>query len=773
MHEQHRRMTEDLRFSNPADPKQWDETALQVRKGRPCLTFDRTNQFISQVVNDARQNKPSIHVMPVDSKADIEVAEKLNGSFRHIEYVSRAAAAYDMLIEQQARVGLGWLRVVPQIMRPETNEQEIRIMRVHDPKSVMLQAGWSTQDGSDAMHGFAETVYSKSQFKALYPKAKDQSWEGESDGGWFTEDNVRICEYFCVDEKKSNRIVATLNGQTSTYGEEDYHRNAKPAGAQLLSNFTHKDRKVSWIKMTGAEVLEETLFPSQYIPLVPGLGYEVWIDGKRYLCGMTRRMMDPQRHYNYMQSALTESLALQPKAPFIVPFEGVEGFEDDWKQLNSSNPAYLPYNSISSDNNPIPAPTRLAPPAFPVAFANAAQIASQDMEASLGMFKANLGQQGNETSGIAIRNREKQGDTANFHYVDNRDRAIERLAMVCLDMIPRVFDTQRQARIVEEDDSHDFVSIEPDMRQPSIKQGKRTVAINPSIGSYDVRVKSGPAFASLREEQADNLAQIMQAAPDLTPILADLWVGAQDWPEAEKAQKRLQMMLPPQIQQAESDDGQEIPPAAQAQMAALQQHIAQLEDALQGAHGQVVSLTQDAKAKGSVEQMRIQGEQQIKAAEFAFEKQKSATEANLQLAIQREKDASAERIARLNAEVQLILAQADAQQAAQAREADQVLEGQRITADLAKEQNKTDTQKQLAVHSAQQADKQAADQRAADEKAAAAKPPEPKAPDLTPHLEKLQKGLEEVRQHISKPKKSSISIKKQPDGSYAVDKVEA
>ncbi len=610
----------------------------------------------------------------------------------------------------------------------------------------------------------------------MWPKAKEQSWEGSDDGGWFDEDNVRIAEYFVVDENKSNQIIAANGyGETQTFAEDDYHTNAKPSGWQLVSNFTKKERKVRWIKMTGADILEESLFPSQFIPLIPGLGDEVWVGGKRYLCGVVRKLMDAQRHYNYMKSAEAESLALQPKAPFIVPFEGIEAFENDWKQLNSGSPAYLPYNSLTSDNQPIPAPTRLAPPSMPVAFANIAQIAGQDMEAAIGMYKANLGQQGNETSGIAIKRREQQGDTANFHYVDNRDRAIERLGTIVLDMIPRIYDTQRQARIVEEDDSHDFVEIQPEMQQPSMKQGKRTVAINPSIGAYDVRVKSGPAFASLREEQADGLAQIMQAAPDLSPILADLYVGAQDWPEAEKAQKRLQMMLPPQIQQAESDEGADIPPEAQAKMAALQQHAMQLTDALQGAHQQVVQLTQDAKARAGVEQMKNQSAEKVKAAELAHEQRKLSIEANLKLQIEREQTASAERIAKLNAELKVLELQANAAQAAQAREADQVLEGQRISADLQKEQSKQDTQKQLAVHSAAQEDKARADQQAADEKKAkaeSAKPKEPKPVDPTPHLERLQRGLEEVRAHIDKPKKSSITVKKQPDGSYAIDKVE-
>ena len=169
MREQHARMLEDMRFSNPAEPEQWPEDAKNARKTRPCLTFDRTNQFIQQVVNQARQNKPQIKFLPADSGADVMVADKLNGIMRHIEYVSRAGIAYDTAIDHGTRCGLGWLRVVPQIMRPETNEQEIRILRVHDPLSVLL-CDWTEPDGSDATGAFVETLMPDKAFKAKYPK---------------------------------------------------------------------------------------------------------------------------------------------------------------------------------------------------------------------------------------------------------------------------------------------------------------------------------------------------------------------------------------------------------------------------------------------------------------------------------------------------------------------------------------------------------------------------------------------------------------------------
>jgi hypothetical protein len=745
MREQHVRMTEDMHFSNPSEPKQWDDAALSVRKGRPCLTFDRTNQFIMQVVNDGRQNKPSIHVLPADDKADIAVAEKLNGIIRHIEYVSRAGAAYDMALECAARVGLGWLRVVPQVMRPETNEQEIRIMRVHDPKSILLQAGWTAQDGSDAMHGFAETLYSKAQFKGMWPKHKEQSWEGDT-GSWYTEESVRVAEYFKVDENKVNHIRAYgADGEVSLLEKDFWAQHklgevvAKKNGRGETDTFEKKERKVRWIKMSGLEVLDETEFPSQYIPLVPVLGYELWIDGKRFLCGMTRKLMDGQRAYNYLQSALTESLSLQPKAPFMVPIEGLEDLEGDWKQLNSGSPAYLPYNSYdAATGQPIPAPTRLNPPTFPVAFANAAQIASQDMESAIGMFKANLGQQGNETSGRAITAREKQGDTANFHYIDNLSRGIERLGMIVVDMAPRMYDTARQARIMGEDGEQEFVQINPEMPQPVQKEGKKVTAINIGLGAYDVRVKTGPAYASLREEQAEQLSRIMQSAPDLTPILADLWVGAQDWPQAEKTQKRLASLLPPQIQQMEAEEGDDLPPEAMMQIQTLQQQLQEMEQALKHGGAQFAELEHELKTKTGLEQMKLQAAQQAQAAELEQERVLKETEANLKLQIEREGNASAERIAQLDAQLELLKIRAQQEAEDKARQADQAMEGQRMQHEASGKVFEANIQRQ-----AQEADHKA--------KAAEKKPEKPEP---------------------TGPRKSKITIKKQPDGSYVGEKVE-
>ena len=587
--DQHMRIREDLRFSNPADPQQWTDTDQTLRNGRPTLTLDRTNQFISQVVNDARQNNPGINVIGVDDKADPKVAETLSGLIRHIEYRSRASQAYDMGIELGARCGQGWLRVIPEVVDADTNEQEVRILRVTDPTACGLDPNSIEADGSDAMWGYAETRMSERAFKAAYPKAKQVPF---GDATWNTDGFITLAEYFEVEEETENKIVALIDGYTQTLSEDEFWRMAQTTGQRppVLGTVKAKRRTVSWKKMSGAEVLEETMFPSQYLPIVPVIGYELWVEGKRYVCGLTRRLMDGQRLHNYQMSALAEFLATQPKAPFMVAAEAIEPYENDWKKLNKGNPAYLPYAHIDSEGNPIPPPSRVMPPPMPGAYAQMAQFAVQEMEASVGMYKANLGQQGNETSGRAIRARQMEGDVATFHFVDNLGRAVEQLGRVIIDMIPRIYDTERIKHIVGIDGDRKMVKIDPNMPQPAKLDPKgKVVAINPAVGKYDVRVKAGPSYTTMREETAQQLADMIQAQPQLAPILGPMWVRMKDMPESDHIARLLLAMAPPQVQAIESGDD-EIPPQAQAKIQQLEQQIQEMTQMMDSASSKIEEL---------------------------------------------------------------------------------------------------------------------------------------------------------------------------------------
>lgn len=598
MREQHERIREDLRFSNPADPQQWADTDATLRQGRPTLTLDRTNQFIRQVSNDMRQNKPGIQVIGVDSKADPKAADVLSGLIKYIEYKSRADHAYDTAGDLAVRCGLGWLRVVTKEVDPNTKEQELVIMRITDPTSCGLDPNSMDADGADAQWGYVETRISDKAFKAQYPKAKSVPM---GDAGWQADGFLTIAEYFEIEECTTNYITfVNENGEEEEKSEDDYWKMCEEIGArfQELGTKPKKEKRVIWAKLSGAELLEpSTYFPGECLPIIPVLGSELWVDGKRHVCGLTRQLMDGQRLHNFQMSAMAEFLASQPKAPFMVPFEGIDGFENDWKKLNRGNPSYLPYNAFDDDGNAIPAPSRLNPPMMPGAYAQMAQFAVTEMEASVGMYKSALGQQSNAVSGRAKLADERSSDTSTFHFIDNLSRSIEQLGRVIIGAAPIVFDTDRVVHIVGINDERDMVRINPTSSAPARQDQKgKVIEINPAIGKYDVRAKAGPSYTTQRVETAQQLSEMIQAQPQLAPVLGPMWARMKDLPESDKIARLLLAMAPPAVQALESEED-DIPPQAQ-------QKIQQLESQLQEMH-QMIDMASSKLEEANSKQREI------------------------------------------------------------------------------------------------------------------------------------------------------------------------
>jgi Phage P22-like portal protein len=624
--EQYKRIREDFQFSNPSMPRQWSQAAIDSRRGRPQHTLDRTNKYIQHVVNKMREAKTSADILPVDSGADPRVAEKIKGIFRHIEYVSKADQAWDMASDHQVRGGLGWVRIVPKIVDPETNEQEILFQRVIDPLSACLNAGWQEPDGSDATDAFIDSTMPISAFKKRWPRAKLVSWEVES--RVLDEKQIGICEHMKVEEEKIKKVaILGPDGGKLVLTEKEYDLLVEQTGVQfqILNKFTTKKRSVKWYIYSGDDVLEETEFPSQFVGLIPVVGHELWLEGKRYLCGLVRRLMDGQRLHNFEMSALTEALMAQPKAPFLVPGRALEGYEDAWNMLNSGNPSHLPYNDYDPDTGqPISPPIRLSPPNFPVAYANASNIAVQEMEEAVGMPRSTFGQQSNAVSGRAKIADQTAGEMATFHFMDNRRVAQTQAYRVVLDMLPRVYDSVRQARILGEDGNQGSVQIDPNLPGALRARGGKIMAINPGVGRYDVRVKVGPSYTTIREELGTKLQELGKGNPVLAATLTPMLMKLSDMPEADKITRVVMAMLPPEVQKAyEETDDSDIPPQAKAQIDQQGQQIQKMAAAMEQAHAVIKDLQEQLNQKSEV----VKSEAKVAMTEIKVAKQELENQA--------------------------------------------------------------------------------------------------------------------------------------------------
>jgi len=584
---------DDLRFmaGSPDNQWQWPQDVLATRgsvqgqtiNARPCLTINKLPQHVRQVTNDQRQNRPAGKVIPVDDQADIEVAEVFDGIVRHIEYISDADVAYDTACDNQVTYGEGYIRILTEYCDENTFDQDLRIGRVRNSFSVYMDPMIQDPCGSDAEWCFITEDVPKTDFERMFPTAEPISSiaiRGVGDAAlsqWINEDTVRIAEYFYKEHSK-----ATLNlypGNQTAYAGSPEAKQIEMMGLKPVRTREVDIVKIKWVKTNGYEILEEADWPGKYIPVVRVVGNEFEVEGRLYVSGLVRNAKDAQRMYNYWVSQEAEMLALAPKAPFIGYGGQFEGYEQQWKTANTTNWPYLEVNPDVTDGQGavLPLPQRAPPPLAQTGLIQAKMGAADDIKATTGQYDSSLGATSNERSGRAILARERQGDTGTYHYVDNLARAIRYVTRQLVDLIPKIYDTQRIARIIGIDGETSTVRINPMQQEPVRKIVDQAGIViekiyNPSVGKYDVAVTTGPSYYTKRQEAMAAMGEILQANPQLWAVAGDLFVKNMDWPGAQEIAQRLAKTIDPKLLEASDED-----PALQAAQQQIQAMGAEME----------------------------------------------------------------------------------------------------------------------------------------------------------------------------------------------------
>lgn len=588
----------------PADAKR-----LRVEDGnRPCLTVNLLPQFVRQVTGDIRQMRPAMQVLPVDDEADEEVAEDIGGLIRYIENQGDAQAAYYNAADAAVTCGIGAWRVDREYLSPRTFNQEIRIRGIDDPVAVIWDPNAVELTREDAMWCIVPIDMSWSSFKKKYPDASVMDYNGidlKQFEGWYTSETVRVAEYWCKKRVKA-KLALSPDGSVVEVEKADPETLAKIQA----ESWRVEDRDIFRVYravVSGADILEpETVQLGRYIPIVPFIGEEVKIGRRTVRHGVVRFAKDPQRIFNYFHSAEVEVTALAPKAPWIGTDKQFENHLEIWETANTQNHSYLPY---TPDPTAPGAPQRVAPPPASVGISNAIERSAQNMKAVIGIYDAQLGARSNETSGVAIRARQSEGDTGTYVYKDNFARALRHTARIAIDMIPDVYDTARTIRILGEDGKMKAVDINQPVQVP-VMQGEgepaedaqRRMNKDMTRGSYDVTVTMGPSYSTKSQEALDGMTSFIQAAPQIAPMVMDLFAKSNEWPMAKEISERLETMLPPEIRAKMEAKKQGIP---EDQIDAfLQQQQSQKQPdpaeqmAMQGA--QIELATKDANRRKAV-----------------------------------------------------------------------------------------------------------------------------------------------------------------------------
>jgi len=605
---------------------QWPQNIALQRstiERRPCLTINITAQHVNQIVNTIRENPPSGKIMPVDDFADKKTAEILSDLVRNTQATSNADDIHNIAIEHAIAGGEGYWRVVTEYESESSFDQVIRIKPILDPGMVYIDPFTKELDKSDAEWGFVFEDITKDECRRMWPDIDVKSWTDDKVRGWVKEDTVRVADYYCV-EFISDTLYQLPDGTA------EYESKLPPEILVQLKEMvasgelrTRPAKRKQWRmhKLVGNhdEPIETTDWVGSILPIIQVIGKELMVNGEVIKKGLVRDLKDPARMVNYAYSATVESIALQNKIPYIAPADAIEGYEQKWDQANIQNLAYLPYNHVDDAGNPIPKPERQQPAVLPTAQIQLLQLSVEQMRAASGQQAANFGNRSEASSGIGIQRLKMQGEVATYHFIDALNRALKYEVRVILELIcsGKILDTKRVVRVMGIDGEAKHATLDPNHQEAytehqGINQEDIQKIFNPTIGTYDVIIETGPSFMTKRLEGSQQLSQMATGNPQMMQVAGDLIMKSMDVPYADQIAERMKKMLPPQLQDEKPGD---LPPQVQQAMQQASEHIQQQDQIIaqmQEALKQAKDKEEDDDRKLDIEAYKAETERMVK-----------------------------------------------------------------------------------------------------------------------------------------------------------------
>jgi len=572
---------------------QWEDGVARryIEADRPRYEINRCEPVVRQNLGEFAKTDISIKYRPASGDSSKDIANTLNGLTRNIDATSHSKTAYQNAYKEALAGGYGAWRVNTRVsddtlfgdldsLDSGAWNQDICIEPVYDAAStVYFDPGAKLQDKSDAQWAFLAKWVSKEGFKAKWPNASASDFpENKSQFGrcesWYSGEKIRVAEYW-VRTKETRKIALLSDGRVIDLAEKkDVLDELALQGVEVVKQRTVKRDKVQQWVISGAEVLEgPTDWAGKYIPLVPIYGDRTVIEGKEYIHGIIRFAKDAQRINNYAISAIVEKTATSSLDKIAMTGEQIKGRTDDLSRVNSDNKPILVYNK---DEGSTP-PYRIGPSPIEGALVNITQQSTNDVIQTLGAAAGvTVPEQSSSLdtrSGKAVIEQKRTGESGTFSYLDSFLTGVVHTGRILADLIPKIYDTERQVRIISPDGSEDFVTINQTVKD---KQTGKNVVINDlSQGKYDIAVDVGPAYATQRMEAADRMLGLLEKDPAITEAARDIIIQNIDVPGSDELHKRVRAMQIKQgiiqptdeeVKEMGLDQPQEPTPAEQLQM---------------------------------------------------------------------------------------------------------------------------------------------------------------------------------------------------------------
>ena len=625
---------------------QWEPKWWNNFDGQPRYTFDKTTPIVNNIGNQFIKADFGIDVKPSGGQSTKENAKLLDGLIRNIQSKSNATHIFNHAGKSMVTAGLDGWRVVQKYCDQDSFDQELAI----EPLSNFVDRVWfdtnsTKQDRSDSEWCFVLQVMTMGAYKERWPEGAGSSVGQNIDANSYYDkpsDQVVVGEFLYRKAVKRDLVLMT-NG--STYDDTEEFQSVKDdLERDGINEADRRSRNVYTVHsriFDGSDWLtdeQETVFSQ--IPVIPTYGNFKITENKVIFRGVVSKMMDAQRVLNYSKSRQISETSLAPRAKYWATKKQLAGHMQSARTLNTNNEPVQFYNADEKVQGP---PMQQGGAVLNPGIQDVAISASNDLAEIAGQFAASMGDNPGLQSGVAIDALQESGSESSLHYFESQEVAITQTCRILVDAIPKVYDTEREVRILSEDGTYDMQLLNQSVIDNDT--GKPVKLNDLSSGAYDVACTVGKSYKTRQDETVAGILEMAAVDPSLLQESSDILLANVSFPGSDEMAERRRAMLfqsgtIPQSQWTEEEmqqvqqqqqaaQGQEQQPdammvAAQAEQAkadaemAKVQQKAQYDDQMGQLEMAKLQLKlQEAQNKGSLDAQKFQFDQmmQVQAAQ--------------------------------------------------------------------------------------------------------------------------------------------------------------
>lgn len=564
---------EDRYFYNG---RQWDIFAEMqyTNLGKLPYMFNHIKPIGKQIIGEQVNMRPSLDLTPVNIEtSDIASDRLVEGLLKKLAYSNEGQTQLSVALEHMLSGGWGVIHLYKDYESEYSFDQKPGYYALDDPTNTFFDPNARKISKTDGEYfGFWE-VMDEDDFKTMHPKVKYTTGtsilgEGQQFDDYIDSKSVVIVQFSKRIHKQKTLVQLTnhIDFKIEVLEEdiEKTKRDYKASGAMRygseynippLEESNRRKTDIAFIKTykaTNMEVFDSEEWPSKSLPgiFVPANRY--FREGKEIVESFIHEAKDAQKTYNYCLSEAINAIARTRRESVWMTDVQSAGYEDVLRYPDRQQ-THVPFNP--DPRVPGGGPLFRPPEEISEAFFKLAEVAKNDIMKTLGVSGLNNGEIPNTSSGVAIGRTIIQGNLALVPILKNLQNAQQELGQIILELIPKLYDTERVVGILDANGSTANATVNQVQPGGQIKNNLLDV-------TYHLEVNTVANFAIQQEMINEMLFKLAGLDPQrIVPLVSDIIASHLDASVKSQLVQRLESLVPPAVLAKEHGDPP--PPPAQ------------------------------------------------------------------------------------------------------------------------------------------------------------------------------------------------------------------